>query len=644
MALQRGARYAPHRDLRRPMTAPDSEPTITPGDGMVLSSLTLHNFRSCYETTLPFRPDVTVLVGENNSGKSNVIDALRLVLTPLGARRTRYFEPTDLSFGHEGETVEMVATFDSLTAIQRGHYTTALNVVDMTAIYATRYTVDPERPTRSRPVITAGPGDGPDAEPAKREELCHVYLEPLRDAQRELDSSSSRRLATIIEYLHDPAAVAEFVESANTELRKLESHNVVSHTKDAITKHLADLTEPVRAQQMGVQFTDYKLHRLATALRIKMAEAGVDLADLADSGLGYANILYVATVLLQLRAAQEAELTLLLVEEPEAHLHPQMQAVFLDYLREQAEASSGTDDTLAPAGRIQVVVTTHSPIIASSVPVENVVVLRSQQIVQEPTDSEPTRTATATVPVSRLGLSSGDSRKLGQYLDATKAALLFGTRVILVEGVSEAVLLPVLGRRLYPDGDIHSVRLRRGISGLTIVNIGSVDFEPYIHLLLGPSEGLSILDRLIVVTDTDPLVPTDDGATGGDDPPDDPLDPGDSPPKSRLDRLLEIAAADPRLVVCAATYTLEADLLVPPVNEPVLRAAFLAQKPRSMPTWQTFLDAPNPAEAFYRRLRRTERFIAKGQYAHDVALAIQDGAPFTCPTYLRQAIEAALEA
>lgn len=636
--LRHSARPTSHQT----MTAPNSEPTSTPGDGMVLSSLAVRNFRSCYETTIPFRPDVTVLVGENNSGKSNVIDALRLVLAPLGARRTRYFEVTDLSFGREAETVEMIATFDSLTAIQRGHYTTALNVADMTAIYTTRYAVDPERPTRSRPVTTAGPGDGPDSEPAKREELCHVYLEPLRDAQRELDSSSSRRLTTIIEYLHEPSAVAEFVESANAELRKIEGQGVVTHTQEAIARHLTDLTEPVRAQQMGVQFTDYKLHRLATALRLKMAEAGVDLADLADSGLGYANILYVATVLLQLRAAQDAELTVLLVEEPEAHLHPQMQAVFLDYLRGQAEATTGSDDTLGPAGRIQVVVTTHSPIIASSVPVENVVVLRSRQIA-EPTDggAEQTRTATAAVPVARLGLSTSDSRKLGQYLDATKAALLFGTRVILVEGVSEAVLLPILGRRLYSGDDDDSTRRRRAVSGLTIVNIGSVDFEPYIHLLLGTCEGLSILDRLIVVTDTDPAVPSDDAATG--DPPDDPLEPGTSAPRSRLERLLELAAVDPRLHVRAATYTLEADLLAHAQNEPVLRAAFLAQKPRSMPTWQTFLDAPAPAEAFYRRLRRADRFIVKGQFAHDVALAVQDGAAFTCPGYLRQAVEAALE-
>jgi len=58
----------------------------------------------------------------------------------------------------------------------------------MTAVYGTRFEIDLDRPSRSRPVNTAGPGQGPDAEPAKREEICHVYLEPFLRAHGLLDS------------------------------------------------------------------------------------------------------------------------------------------------------------------------------------------------------------------------------------------------------------------------------------------------------------------------------------------------------------------------------------------------------------------------------------------------------------------------
>jgi putative ATP-dependent endonuclease of OLD family len=607
---------------------------------MYLRELKLTNFRSCRDTKIELRPALTLLVGENNSGKSNVVDALRLATSPIGGRRTRYFENDDFSKGGEGESIELDLTLDGLTTIQKGQFLSALDLSTGSVHYRVQFTAEPP-PARSRPVVMAGPANAPEAEPEKREQIAHVYLEPLRDARRELDSADGARLARIVELLTTPEEADDFVKAANTAMRTLDKNPVLNRTTSAIQGHLDELTQPVRGQRIGVNFEDYRLRGLVRSLRVKMAEHDVELGDLRESGLGYANLLFIASVILELRKACDAELTLFLVEEPEAHLHPQLQVVLLEYLKQQAEDSL-RDDSIGPAGRIQVVATTHSPNLASGVSVENVVVLRTVTRPSGSSEMAPLR-STHAIPIARLGLQAGEIRKIDQYLDVTRAALLFATKVLLVEGVAEAVLLPVLARKVVFAG-IGKKKLaqRRDFRGVTIIYVGSVDFAPYVKLLLTPVEGHAVLDRLVVVTDGDPVPratgDSADASTGVKD---------EWKPINRPDRLRAVTPnnnADGRLIVCQSEFTLEADLLVVgSTNHEVLEAAYLAQRPGSFHHWAAIMADSDPRAVFYKNLRRRD-FLSKGEFAHTVAAAIDDGQQFACPSYLEKALEDVLNA
>jgi putative ATP-dependent endonuclease of the OLD family len=614
--------------------------------GMYLELLKLSNFRSCYDTRVEFQPTLTLLVGENNSGKSNVIEALRLATAPLNLRRMRFFEPEDCSHGRS-DPIELDLVLGDLTDIQQAQYITALDIKTSQARYKVRFRPDEDVPKRSQLSFHAGKDAGPDPESEKREQIRHVYLAPLRDAQRELDSANGSRLAIIIEQLTDRKVRDEFLALANKKSKELAEHPVVTSTNERIQEHVTDLTEPVRGQDVKLGFEEHELRRLARSLRLKMAEHDIEPTDLTESGLGYANLLFIATVVLELRNAQEAELTLFLVEEPEAHLHPQLQAVLLDYLREQAVASAKATDTHQPKGRIQVIATTHSPNLASSVGVENIVVLKTKhQPEQVEVDGEITdvmRRTTCALPLARLNLPRNDLRKVNQYLDATRAAMLFAKNIILVEGIAEAVLLPVLARSCVFPGPGNLAKRRR-FNAVTIINVGSVDFAPYIRLLLTAIDGISVMDHLVVITDTDPEIK---GRVSNEAESDDDEEADDAKAGNRPDDLKNLAhelGDESRLTVAAASYTLEADLLGEKQNTAVLREAYRCQHPLSK-QWEQVETADDPAKALYLRLgdKKKKKLISKGEFAHDVALLVQDGQPFAVPAYLRDAITSAIE-
>ena len=62
---------------------------------MFLHQVKLEGFRSFESAVIELQKDLTVFVGENNGGKSNAIDAIRLLTTPLTGRREIYCETTE---------------------------------------------------------------------------------------------------------------------------------------------------------------------------------------------------------------------------------------------------------------------------------------------------------------------------------------------------------------------------------------------------------------------------------------------------------------------------------------------------------------------------------------------------------------------
>ncbi|MDD2775399.1 MAG: AAA family ATPase [Gallionella sp.] len=173
----------------------------------------------------------------------------------------------------------------------------------------------------------------------------------------------------------------------------------------------------------------------------------LQLTSKQSVGLGYDNLVYIATELLLLEQATEG-LKLLLIKEPEAHLHPQLQLKLMKYL-----------DKLAQDEGIQIIVTTHSPNLASAVKLENMTMIQNGQAFS--------------LAEKLTRLQGNDYRFLERFLDVSKANLFFARGVLIVEGIAEEILLPTLAKLIGRDLTDY---------GVSIVNVGGTGLGRYARI------------------------------------------------------------------------------------------------------------------------------------------------------------------
>lgn len=454
---------------------------------MYIAEIRIENFRlfgaDDKAFILPLAPGLTALVGENDAGKTAVIDALRLVLGTRDQDVLRV-DPVDFHLatpgGERADQIAIRLTFRGLTTADRGAFAEFLTYETIdgatdTALIVTWVAKRNAKEGSSRRILppewrTGAKGDGPLLDLGARSLLTATYLRPLRDAERAMSAGRGSRLSQILQHTKEIRDTGNpFNKLADppddpTTLSVLGLGDYASHLfgesagikqarkrlNDEYLKPLSFANDLLHARigVAGGQEDSLRLRQLLEKLELALT-ASADAESAHSRGLGSNNLLFMACELLLL-AAESDGFPLLLIEEPEAHLHPQRQLRLMAFLQEQAKKQR-TDGQ-----RIQIIVTTHSPNLASDLQLDNLALIEGGRA----------------FPLSegKTKLSASDYRFLERFLDVTKANLFFARAVLIVEGDAENILLPVIAKLIGRDFHHH---------GVSAVNVGGVGLGRY---------------------------------------------------------------------------------------------------------------------------------------------------------------------
>lgn len=231
--------------------------------------------------------------------------------------------------------------------------------------------------------------------------------------------------------------------------------------------------------------------------RIGYAASGkVNLPE-SYNGLGTRNLIFILLKLYEFMksySAQEcsAGIQLIFIEEPEAHLHPQMQEVFIKNLNATVKAFSEkfNDGETWP---VQFIVTTHSSHLANAAEFSSMRYFSANTCIE--TDATKRKTEIKDISIGLKETPSEDLEFLHKYMTLTKCDLFFADKMILIEGTSERLMLPKMIEKR--DSDIEEDENSLGSDYLSIIEVGGA----YAHLFFPLVVFLDI--PTLIITDLD---------------------------------------------------------------------------------------------------------------------------------------------
>lgn len=478
---------------------------------MHISRLRLVNYRNFDRANVAFNKGVNTIIGENGSGKTNLFRAIRLLLDDGLLRMAYRLDEKDFHRGLDdwrGHWIIISLEFEDVSqdeaiqalflhgtgniaagAVGKASYNlifrpkaavrralseldagdiaglaalrAAITIADYETLFTGKSTADFLDPASYRDIVgdfdaVVFPAEltNPDLGGALpgtlsiTREVCFTFVQALRDVVSDFQNNRTNPLLTLLKGKSGEIDSASFrpitalVKDLNEAIEGLPDVGTIrTDIRDTIIDAAGETYSP-RSLSIRSDLSD-DADRLFQSLKLFVGESDEHYEGaIHELSLGGANLIYLTLKLLEFKyqKQKEAFANFLVIEEPEAHIHTHIQKTLFDRLN--------YDDT-------QVIYSTHSTHISEVSNVENINILGRRG-----TRCEVYQPSTGLDPV-QIG-------NLQRYLDAVRSNLLFAKSVLLVEGDSEEILIPLL------------VKTVLGLSldelGISLINIRSTGF------------------------------------------------------------------------------------------------------------------------------------------------------------------------
>ena len=505
---------------------------------MYFSKIQIENFRCFDNIDIDFNDGLNVIIGHNNSGKSNLIKALSLLLNYQGAKRLEVDDfnknisidklkesPPKISIAltitqSEDEDLnsdDLVTVGNWLTKLETPYEALLTYEFFLPEKETERYIEALKSVTKLKDVwkfikhdfirlytykIYGGSLDLRNvADGESLQKFDFQFLDAIRDVERDMFTGRNTLLRDVLDFFMDYEIKnndekADSVKESEIKIKKKEFSKQADDLLGILQDRMQNGKKQILsyAEKTGASFNkatpDFEgsisdVEMFSALKLIVKYETGIEI-PVTHNGLGYNNLIFMSLLLAKMQVNSDGKylgsnakvFPVLVIEEPEAHLHPSMQYKFLKFLKENMQENKKVR---------QIFVTTHSTQITAAVLLDDIICLHNEE--GKFTVGYPGKV----FPDDELGKKA--KAYVQRFLDATRSDMLFAQKLILVEGITEQLVLSIMAEYLGKSLEDHHVG---------VINVGGRYFDYFLYLF-DNSNRYAIPKKVACLTDRDPV-------------------------------------------------------------------------------------------------------------------------------------------